>query len=145
MGDTDSLKDKLGNHTYIILFIKYPGYGMKIMSTYYGFIEYLIKMVSTCSFINIAVEAKKAKFNYKITFENHFKYCHAVNGDNNLRHSSPSLEKTGSLHSDQKQSFILYSGHFRGQLLLAMLFFCVRKSRESSTTPKISNFFPMLS
>ena len=94
MGDTDSLKGKTDSNHYGIFCLKDPDYLIKIISTYYVLEEYPIKKVSTKSFTNITGVSNTEQLKFKITFENHFKYCHAVNDHNNLRKSKPSLEST---------------------------------------------------
>ena len=73
MGDTYSLNDKLDNHHYIILYLKYIDYTMKIMSTYFGLTEYPNYKVYMHSFTNITGEGKTEKLKYKIPFKNNFK------------------------------------------------------------------------
>ena len=69
--------------------MKEPEYTMKLMATYgsltyhYGEKENVRK-----------VSGERIEFKYTKPFSDDFRYRHAVDDHNNLRHSSPSLEDT---------------------------------------------------
>ena len=48
------------------------------------------------------------KFKYKLPFDCHFRYCHAVDDHNNLSHALPSIEDTWVVYRLECQVFALF-------------------------------------
>ena len=93
LGEVDVISGKLGNVQYNIFYLKDSTFIMKLMSTY----------GSTIIQENSNVQRRldngiKKSFKYTETFYNHYKYCHAVDDHNNLRHQVPSIEGSWVTH-----------------------------------------------
>ena len=89
IGDVDCLSDFLENEPYNVYCMKEPEYTMKLMATY-GSLTYHDDEKENVRKVN----GETIKFKYTKPFSDHFRYRHAVDDHNNLRHSSPSLENT---------------------------------------------------
>lgn len=94
VGDTTSLRGILRGVKYDIFCMKEEDYVMKIMSTYGSLEDHPDQHTAETrrTYKRNGVTTKK-EFKYKIPFGNHFRYRHAVDDHNNLRHQSPALEE----------------------------------------------------
>jgi hypothetical protein len=97
LGDTSSVKGQLDGTPYNLFMMRDKDWVMKMMSTYGGLVPHddegdARRWVLT----NGKHECKK--FKYTEPFSNHYKYRHAVDDHNNLRHSVPSIEGTWLTH-----------------------------------------------
>lgn len=92
VGETAAVEGSLDGVHYNVWCMKEPDYTMKIMGTASG-------LFSTDDNVhrrtwNEGGEAHTANFTYAEPFYLHFKYRHAVDDHNNLRHATPSIEET---------------------------------------------------
>lgn len=92
VGDTAAVEGTLDGVQYNVWCMKEPEYTMKIMGTASGLLfaddrEHRRTWTE-------GGETKTATFQYAEPFYLHFKYRHAVDDHNNLRHAVPSLEET---------------------------------------------------
>ena len=89
VGTVDCLNGMLDNEPYCVYCMKEPEYTMKLMATY-GSLTYHCGEKENVRKVN----GERIEFKYTKPFSDHFRYRHAVDDHNNLRHSSPSLEDT---------------------------------------------------
>lgn len=92
LGTVDVIEGKLHNTKYNIFCMKDTTF-MKLMSTY----------GSTIPIESLKLDRKldnrtKTHFKYTETFFNHYIFCHAVDGHNNLRHQVPSVKGSWVTH-----------------------------------------------
>ena len=90
VGECDCLHGELDNTTYSLFVMKDVDYNMKLMSTYGGLLEPDDAKERTRQLDDGTI----ATFKYMEPFYNHYKFRHAVDDHNNLRHSPISLEET---------------------------------------------------
>ncbi|KAG7350891.1 transposase IS4 [Nitzschia inconspicua] len=89
------------------------------------------------------VDGEVKTFKYTETFENHYRYRHAVDDHNNLRHSDISLEETWVTHRWENRAFAFILAITEVNAYLAMRYFVWRCGDKSFTvqqhvvTPKI--------
>ena len=93
VGETDAIQGTFDDVIYDLLAIKDPNYVIRMMSTGGG-----VLADETCKETVIIWkengEDVANNFKYKLTFDWHFSYCHAVDDHNNPRNSLPSIEDT---------------------------------------------------
>jgi hypothetical protein len=90
VGSTDSLKGTLDGWDYDIFVMKDVDYTMKLMSTYGA----LLPRDDAEDKKRVLEHGSVSTFKYTEPFDNHFRYRHAVDDHNNLRHSDISIEET---------------------------------------------------
>ncbi len=93
VGETEAIQGSLDGIIYNLWMMKEPDYIMKMMATGGNLIA-----DQTCCSTNrcwmTGGEENVKEFWYKLPFDYHFHYCHAVDNHNNLCHVLPSLEDT---------------------------------------------------
>jgi hypothetical protein len=94
VGTTTSLKGTLDELPYDIFCLKEPDYVMKIMSTYGGLVPLDNQPFVKRKYKALDGSMVETSFQYDEPFANHFRYRHAVDDHNNLRHAVPSIEGT---------------------------------------------------
>jgi hypothetical protein len=92
VGDSDAVEGSLDDTQYNVWCMREPDYTMKIMGTASGLFS-VDDRLHTRTWKE-AGETKTASFHYPEPFFLHFKYRHAVDDHNNLRHAVPSIEET---------------------------------------------------
>ena len=93
------------NLDFAIFNMKEPEFNM--MSTYGG-VDIPLNQEKTRRFYkDESGKIVHCKFEYTAFFSNHFKYQHAIDDHNNLRHSTPSLEETRITHRWPNRVFSL--------------------------------------
>ncbi|KAG7359040.1 transposase IS4 [Nitzschia inconspicua] len=100
VGEVDSLKGELDNIPYDLFCMKDADFTMKLMSTYGSPIP-----LRDAKEKRRRVDGEVKTFKYTETFENHYRYRHAVDDHNNLRHSDISLEETWVTHRWENRAF----------------------------------------
>jgi len=93
VGEVDAIQGTADGVTYNLWTMKEPGYVMKMMATSGSCIADESCRSTTRQWIEGRVQKSK-EFAYTLPFDNHFRYRHAVDDHNNLRHSLPSWEDT---------------------------------------------------
>ena len=89
VGSVEALCGTLNNVEYHMWCMKEPDYVMRIMAT-----GGVLESDETCKTAQRGNGPTKVTFDYTKPFDWHFRYRHAVDDHNNLRHSLPSLEDT---------------------------------------------------
>jgi hypothetical protein len=90
IGATDCLNGVLDGWKYNVFAMKDVDYTMKLMSTY----GMMIPTESAEEKKRTKQDGSVATFKYIEPFDNHYRYRHAVDDHNNLRHSGISIEET---------------------------------------------------
>lgn len=93
VGDVDVIQGNADGVTYNLWTMKEPDYVMKMMATSGILIAEESSRSTSRQWIEDGVQKRK-EFSYKLPFDHHFRYCHAVDDHNNLRHSLPSWMDT---------------------------------------------------
>ena len=91
VGDTDAIQGTMDGITYNLWGMKEPDYVMRMMATGGALLEDDTCRETTRSWMEDGVRTGTT-FKYKFPFDWHFRYRHAVDDHNNLRHALPSLE-----------------------------------------------------
>jgi hypothetical protein len=91
VGDVEAITGAMDGQEYFLWGMKEPDYVMRMMSA--GGPLSANESCKTRQWKEGGVD-KRATFQYTRPFDWHFKYCHAVDNHNNLRHALPSLEDT---------------------------------------------------
>ena len=94
VGEVESVNAKLDEVPYHIFTLKEADYNMKMMSTYGAAVEDTSYRENKRTYENDDGVPTTTYFHYTDVFSNHFKYRHAVDDNNNLRHKLPSIEET---------------------------------------------------
>ena len=89
VGDVDAIKGEKDGVQYNIFGMKEPDYAMRIMATGGGLV-----VDESCKTAYCGNGQNCISFKYTRPFDWHFRYRHAVDDHNNLRHTLPSLEDT---------------------------------------------------
>lgn len=89
VGDTDAIEGVLDGVKYTIWGMKEPNYIMRMMATGGALLA-----DETCKMTTRVFNGVTKTFQYLKPFDWHFRYRHAVDDHNNLRHATPSLEGT---------------------------------------------------
>eukprot|EP00956_Cyclotella_meneghiniana_P035814 scaffold118478_cov62-Cyclotella_meneghiniana.AAC.7 len=87
VGEVDAVSGILDNVDYKLFGMKEPDYVMKIMAT-----GGVLQSDDSCKTAQRGNGATATSFQYTKPFDWHFRYRHAVDDHNNLRHAVPSLE-----------------------------------------------------
>jgi hypothetical protein len=98
IGDVDALNGTIEGVPYNIMHMKDVVYTMKLMLTYGSILPADTPSNRFRSYEDANGNKATIEFKYTECFDNHFLYGHAVNDQNNLRHSDISLEETWSKH-----------------------------------------------
>ena len=93
VGDTDCIEGKLDDINYNLYMMKEHDFVMKMMATYGALNPYPDEKDSTRYYTK---DQEKVIQTFKFTepFSNHYRFRHAVDDHNNLRHQVPSIEGT---------------------------------------------------
>ena len=89
VGAVEALTGMLTGIRYFVWGMKEPDYTMKIMAT-----GGVLASDESCKIATLGMGASLITFPYTKPFDWHFRYRHAVDDDNNLRHALPSIEDT---------------------------------------------------
>ena len=94
VGDVDAIAGQMRaddgvDVEYTLWGMKEPDYVMRMMAT-----GGALRSDNTCRETSRRVGGETVRFSYTLPYEWHFKYRHAVDDHNNLRHALPSLEDT---------------------------------------------------
>jgi hypothetical protein len=93
IGDVDAVQGSLDGVTYNLWAMKEPDYTMKMMATSGSLMADDSCRTTSRRWVENGTEKTK-EFSYTLPFDHHFRYRHAVDDHNNLRHSLPSWEDT---------------------------------------------------
>ena len=93
VGDTDAIQGMLDGQSYNLWGMKEPDYVMRMMATGGALLADESCRSTTRKWVEDGVETF-AEFVYKRPFDWHFRFRHAVDDHNNLRHALPSIEDT---------------------------------------------------
>ena len=93
VGQCDSLPGIWSGKTFSIFCMKEENYTMKFMAMYEAFVK-IDGSKTLRSLTAVSGEKFIQSFKYTEPFHNHFKFRHQVDGHNNSRHSSLSLEES---------------------------------------------------
>ena len=94
IGEVETMKGKIDDIPYNIFCLKEPEYYMKMMSTYGAGMEDYTFRKNKRTYKKEDGSWVTAFFHYTEVFANHFRFRHAVDDHNNLRHKLPSIEET---------------------------------------------------
>ena len=137
VGDVDVATGILDNIKFNIFAMKESDYSMKLMSTYGD----LVIRDDEDDTRRIFVDPKtnkitEKKFKYTMTYSNHFRYRHAVDDHNNIRHSSPALEETWVTHrwANRVFAFLLALTEVNAFLCLRYFVWTKSDSKKSKKT-----------
>lgn len=137
IGDTDCVKGKLGDVKYNIFCMKDSKFIMKLMATY-GTLT--VPSDQTETYRNLR-NGTRARFKYTECFANHYKYRHAVDDHNNLRHKVPSIEGSWHTHRWPTRVFSYIVAISEVNTFLALRFFSWTKTKTSSSkSPSLVQF-----
>ena len=93
VGDVDAVQGCIDGVTYNLWVMKEPDYTMKMMATSGSLMADETCRTTSRHWVENG-EEKTKEFSYILHFDHHFRYRHAVDDHNNLRHSLPSWEDT---------------------------------------------------
>ena len=93
VGSVDAIEGTSTGQRYTMWCMKEPDYVMRLMATGGS----LLADDETCKLAHRGVGDSRVSFRYTRPYDWHFRYRHAVDDHNNLRHTLPSLEDTLSL------------------------------------------------
>ena len=93
VGDTGAVSGHMDGVSYNFWCMKEPNYIMSCMATGGRLLSDATCKVATRSWVENGVNIVKS-FAYALPFDWHFRYRHAVDDHNNLRHALPSIEDT---------------------------------------------------
>ena len=119
VGSTDSLKGTLDGWDYDIFVMKDVNYTMKLMSTY----GTLLPRDDAEDKRRVLEDGSLSTFKYTEPFDNHFRYRHAVDDHNNLRHSDISIEETWFMKRWECKVFAFLLGITEVNIFLAYRYF----------------------
>ena len=91
VGDCDAIQGVMEGTTYNLWGMKEPDYVMRMMATGGPLDANDSCRTASCRWNETGVEVHRT-FKYKCPYDWHFRYRHAVDDHNNLRHSLPSIE-----------------------------------------------------
>ena len=94
IGECDAIEGQLNGIKYNIFCMRDSKFIMKLMGTY-GTLSVPVGQSST---FRKGAKSQTTTFKYTETFANHYKYRHAVDDHNNLRHRVPSIEGPWQTH-----------------------------------------------
>jgi len=93
IGDTDCIEGKLDETNYCLYMMKEPDFVMKMMATYGALNPFPDEKDSTRYYMKDGNKVTKT-FKFTEPYSNHYRFRHAVDDHNNLRHQVPSIEGT---------------------------------------------------
>ncbi len=94
LGECDAIKGKMDGVTYHLFCMKDVNYVSKMMTTYGSLLPNHDSVQTSRVIPTVGGETRRKSFHYTEVFDNHFKYRHSVDDNNNLRHQEPSIEST---------------------------------------------------
>ena len=125
VGAVDALTGVLNSVRYYVFGMKEPNYTMKIMAT-----GGVIESDDTCKTATRGQGAGRVQFPYTKPFDWHFRYRHAVDDHNNLRHAVPSIEGTWLTQRWEIRVFSFLLAVTEINIYLAMRWFVWSKDEE---------------
>jgi hypothetical protein len=127
VGQTDTVSGNLDGVDYSIFCMKEPDYVMKLMAT-----GGVLQSDDMCRETYRGAGADRISFRYTKPGDWHFRYRHAVDDHNNLRHSLPSLEDSWTTTRWEIRVFTFLLALTEVNIYLAMRYF-VWTSDEAMT------------
>ena len=93
VGDTDAIQGTMDGVIYNLWGMKEPDYVMRMMATSGALLSDDTCWTMTRTWVKNGLDVVRT-FTYLFPFDWHFRFRHAINNHNNLRHTLPSIEDT---------------------------------------------------
>ena len=134
VGEVDAIEGSLDGISYTLWGMKEPDYIMRMMAT-----GGPLTATPKCKHTTRRVENSTVAFQYTCPYDWHFRYRHAVDDHNNLRHGLPSLEDTWVTVRWPVRVFTFLLALTETNLYLALRFF-VYVGAQKKNLPKYLDF-----
>jgi hypothetical protein len=123
VGDSVAISGVLNGIRYFLWGLKKPSYVMKMMAMGGPLISNDSCKIQKWKWTKGGVKMMQT-FQFRLPYDWHYKYCHAVNNHNNMRHSLQSIEHTITATCWEMHVFFFVLAVLEVNAFLAYRFFC---------------------